>query len=878
MNPINALLSAVGLLFRAVDLVTTDLWRAIRNGVRDLLKGPLQGVAFYLILTFTGVLLLLEDVLSTADRVIGWLERAFVTVAMAAMAFLAFNEYMARELRPSFGDMGGLWALEGQMNVALLLMVVVGFLGASLATQERKHIAVDAIGRVLSPGPARLVKRFVALASMGLCLIFAQGSWNAVFSHAQDAFEGASVWSPLQQPINAVAAWMPGERYGPPSCHVDGEPTPSGCPTVTYASGDDWIDAQYDQGLDPFELHFEDVKLSVVNPSQQPVELTLVLEEASGEDAEDVTVQVTAPADGQSEFRSVEVTEAKRIALRVDAGSVQPGEVLLEPGLLNVVTVSPRGPPTVERSVHAAFGYVDAGDRFPLWIPLLLLVFAFGMMALRFLGHVFVPFDADADQPTPRPGTRRPADVILAGAFPGALIAIGLGVWLGQGWIILLASLLLVFLGAPLFVAVGVGTLASWMLLRNGNAETVVSDMFEATKKQELLAIPFFVLAGNLMTRGSIATRLIEVARALIGGVPGGLGAGAVAACALFAAISGSSPVTVIAIGSIMFPMLLREGYSERYGMGVLTTAGGLGIIIPPSIPMIVYAIMVSGHPAVGVVDPATLFKAGILPGLFIAFALVSYTFFVHWPRDVSDTSTKDRPVGPLLAGWATDVLTTGLRGLPSLFLPILILGGIYGWLDFGVFAIQFTVTEAAAVAVVYALFVELVVHRELRIRDLPSVFSDSAVMMGSLFLILVIAISLNRFFVFEQVPEMATEWMLARVSTPLGFLIMVNLFLLALGCVMDILSAILIVAPLLAPIAASYGIHPVHFGIMFIVNLELGYLTPPMGINLFVASTVFEKPILEVIRAVIPFLLIMLFCLVVIVWVPWLSLALITP
>ena len=232
----------------------------------------------------------------------------------------------------------------------------------------------------------------------------------------------------------------------------------------------------------------------------------------------------------------------------------------------------------------------------------------------------------------------------------------------------------------------------------------------------------------------------------------------------------------------------------------------------------------------------------------------------------------------PFEAGvWARNVGGALRRGILSLMLPVLILGGIYGVLqipgtDIG---IRFTVTEAAAVSVVYALFVELIIHRELTLKDLPDVITESAVMMGSLFLILVIAISLNRFLSFQQVPEMATEWMLARVDSKLTFLIMVNLFLLALGCVMDILSAILIVAPLLAPIAAQYGIHPVHFGIMFIVNLELGYLTPPMGINLFVASTVFERSILDVIKAVVPFLLVMLVCLVGIVWFEGLSMAL---
>ncbi len=876
MNPLTALLSAVAVLVRAVDAVTTNLWSRLGRALREFARGPLQGGLFYALIGITGVVILVEGIARILDRMMGWMERAFVSIALLAMSFLAFNEYLARELRTSLGDAGGLWALEGQMNIALLLMVVVGFLGASLATQERSHIAIDAIDRVLSPGPSRTVKRLVSLVAAGLCLILAQGSWKAVFSHSQDAFEGASVWEPMVAPINAMTSLMPGDKYGPASCRDldERERAAEACPEVDYGSGNDWIDAQYDRGLDPFEGDFEHIKVAVENPTSQDVTVELVV---PGE-PEPTRMTFSAPADGAAEFQKIDVEERLKARLEVSQGTVVAGEVVLSPGVLNVITVRPRGPPLVRDEIMAAFGYVETGERFPLWVPLLLLVVAFGTMALRFLAHVFRPVPpGTAASPPIRSGTRSPADVILAGALPGGLVALGLGAWLGQGWLILIASILLVLLGAPLFVAVGVGTLACWAFLRDGSAETVVADMFEATKKQELLAIPFFVLAGNLMTRGSIATRLIEFARALVGGIPGGLGAGAVAACAFFAAISGSSPVTVIAIGSIMFPMLVREGYSARYSMGVLTTAGGLGIIIPPSIPMIVYAIMVSGHPDVGVVDPATLFKAGILPGLFIALVLVSYTFFVHWPRDGRDLELT-QPFSSIALDWLVDVAIRGLRGLPSLLLPVLILGGIYGWLDLGFFSIQFTVTEAAAVAVIYALFVELVIHRELKIRQLPSVFSESAIMMGSLFLILVIAISLNRFFVFEQVPEAATAWMLERVDSPLGFLIMVNLFLLALGCVMDILSAILIVAPLLAPIAASYGIHPVHFGIMFIVNLELGYLTPPLGINLFVASTVFNRSILEVIRAVVPFLLLMLFCLVVIVWVPSLSLFLVEP
>lgn len=765
-----SLLDTVGSLLGSLDRLGRGVRRGIRNALHGL-NGPLQGVAFWLILIVTGIQILVQWTASALDRAVAAVERWAAFFGLLAMTLLAFNEYLQRELRPAFDtDLGGLWAIEGQMNVALLLLVVVGFLGASLATQEDKHIAVDAVDRVLSPGSAKWVKRFTHLVATALCVIFTRGAWDAVFSYSRDAFEGVKVWAWMVAPINALVTLLPGDKFGP---------------GTAYETLMDWEDAQYDADLDPFEI--------------------------------------------------------------------------------------------------PAFGYVVEGDRFPLWLPLLLLVGIFGIMAVRFLAKAIVVKLPEGSGPSSTP-SRRPADIVLAGAFPGALIAMALGVYWGMGPLIVLAGILMVLLGAPLFVGVGVGTVGAWVLLREGSPEGVINDMFEATKKQELLAIPFFVLAGNLMTEGSIAKRLIEIAKIMLGGIPGGLGVGAVLSCAFFAAISGSSPVTVIAIGSIIFPMLVAEGYGERYAMGVLTSAGSLGIVIPPSVPMLIYAIIVSGNPEIGVVDPTVLFKAGILPGMFIAFVLILYTFYVTWPREGADGEMigLQHVAAPVPEGstWGRELGIAMLRGLPSLMLPVIVLGGIYGWVDLrglGVpFHISFTITEAAAVAVVYALFVELGINRELKWREVPKVFSDSAVMMGSLFLVIVIAISLNRFFVFEQIPESAAAWMIEHVDSKLTFLIMVNLFLLALGCVMDIISAILIVAPLIAPIAASYGIHPIHFAIMFIVNLELGYLTPPLGINLFVATTVFERPVLEVIRSVVPFLFLMLFCLLVIVFVPELSLVLI--
>ena len=339
-----------------------------------------------------------------------------------------------------------------------------------------------------------------------------------------------------------------------------------------------------------------------------------------------------------------------------------------------------------------------------------------------------------------------------------------------------------------------------------------------------------------------------------------------------------------------MFPMLVKERYPENYSLGVLTSAGSLGIIIPPSVPMIIYAIMVSQTltsvgkeyiiPETGLlpggldptqvlqVSPTKLFIAGVLPGLFIAGMLALYTLYQTRPTRKDIDIVIPEFEGTYWGNLGREIKNSFL----SIMLPVLILGGIYGILG----PLKFTVTEAAAVAVVYALIVELVFHRELKPSKLPDVLSKSGVMMGSLFLIIVLAIAFNKFLAEQYIPQNAAAWIQAHVNAKWQFLILVNIFLLGLGCVMDIISAILIVAPLLAPIALSYGIHPLHFGIMFIVNLELGYLTPPLGINLFVSSTVFKRPVIDVMKGSLPFLMLMIFCLAVIVMVPFLSLALI--
>lgn len=404
---------------------------------------------------------------------------------------------------------------------------------------------------------------------------------------------------------------------------------------------------------------------------------------------------------------------------------------------------------------------------------------------------------------------------------------------------------LLILFGQPLFVIMGAVTCYCIYFLGEGNFVGIIEDMYYAADKEVLLAIPLFILAGNLMTHGSIARRLIDLSKALTAPIPAGLAVSGVFACGIFAAISGSSPVTLIAIGGIMFPALQKAGYPKNFSIGLLSSGGTLGIIIPPSIPMIIYAIMVG----VSVTD---LFLAGVGPGFLLMLLLVIYSFTRGWNMPTSKWDAKE--IGRAFK-----------NGIFALFMPVVILGGIYSGL--------FTATESAAIAVLYAIVVEAVIYREMTWKSLPESLVESAEMLGSLFLILLFAVALNKFMTLEQIPQAMVETMSGMISDSTTFLIGVNVLLLIVGCFMDVMSAILVLAPLLAPMAISYGVHPIHFGIIMIVNLEIGYLTPPVGINLFVASGIFKEPLGNVIKAVVPTLLIFLVGLIIITFIPDISL-----
>lgn len=420
--------------------------------------------------------------------------------------------------------------------------------------------------------------------------------------------------------------------------------------------------------------------------------------------------------------------------------------------------------------------------------------------------------------------------------------------------IFLLALFGLVLLSAPLFVIIGGLTALGYVLWGDADgflSVTIIENVRELTDKPPLLAIPFFVLSGAIMSRGAIATRLVNVARAVFAGFPGGLGIATVAACMFFAAISGSSPVTVITIGGVMYPALVHAGYPKAFALGLVTSAGTLGILIPPSIPMIVYAIFASGDRIIQVED---LFLAGIGPGLVIGALLAAACVLQGVRQGEKFRRVEIRPVGEAI-----------VDGFWALMLPGIILGGIYTGM--------FTATEAAAVSVVYSLVVELFIHRQLQLKDIPSVVGEATVLMGALLVIFAMAVGLNALLSDLGVPEMAADWITSLDLTPLTFVLVLNGFLLIVGAFMDIMSAIMILVPLLAPMAALCGVDPVHLGIIFIVNLELGYLTPPMGLNLFVSSTLFEPRLGKVVRAVVPFAGLLLVAVLVVSYVPTVSL-----
>lgn len=410
-------------------------------------------------------------------------------------------------------------------------------------------------------------------------------------------------------------------------------------------------------------------------------------------------------------------------------------------------------------------------------------------------------------------------------------------------WPVLVAGLLLV-LRQPLLVVLLALAASVHLLWGQGRLEYIAEDLWIALDKELVLSIPLFLLCGQVMTRGQTALRLVRIMKAATAGVPGGLALAATLSCALDASISGSSIVTMLAIGSVMVPSLLQAGYERRYVLGAVMAGGTLGIIIPPSIPLILYGLVTE----TSVIE---LFAAGIGPGLLLTGVFAAYAVWHNrnLPRGRFDGAE----------------LRAALRdGLWALGLPAVLLGGLYGG--------AFGLTESAAVALAYAVIVETLVHRGLDLRGLRGVFVEAARFGGALFPLIAVALSLSLVLAEHRVPTLLVQWVQAHVHSPFAFLVGVNVLLLAVGCLMTIDLAVLVLAPLLAPMAEAYGIDRVLFGVLMILNLEIGFLTPPVGLNLVVAAGAFRQPFGLLCRAALPFIGLMLACLALVTWQPWIA------
>ena len=414
--------------------------------------------------------------------------------------------------------------------------------------------------------------------------------------------------------------------------------------------------------------------------------------------------------------------------------------------------------------------------------------------------------------------------------------------------IIFVLLIVLMLTGMPISISLGLTVLTFLFTMTDVPVQSVALKLFTGIEKFEIMAIPFFILAGNFLTHGGVARRMIRFASSMIGHWHGGLGLAGVMACALFAAVSGSSPATVVAIGSVILPAMVKQGFPPKFGAGILTTSGSLGILIPPSIAMVMYS--VSTNVSVG-----AMFIAGIVPGIVLAIALGFTTWNIarknNYPR-MPKANAAERWLAFRESVW-------------GLLLIVVVMGGIYSGI--------FTPTEAAAMAAVYAFIVAVFVYKDMPLKRIPKVLLDSASMSAMLLYIITNAVLFSFLMTSENIPQAMADWMINQGFGPVVFLLVVNVLLLLAGNVMEPSSIILILAPILFPVAIKLGIDPIHFGILIVVNMEVGMCHPPVGLNLYVASGITKMGISELTVAVLPWLLTMLGFLAVVTYWPGLTL-----
>ncbi len=423
-------------------------------------------------------------------------------------------------------------------------------------------------------------------------------------------------------------------------------------------------------------------------------------------------------------------------------------------------------------------------------------------------------------------------------------------------------------LGAPLFVVLSGLAMASFILADTGIV-VLSEEHYKLATNPHLITIPMFTFAGFLMAESQAAVRLVKVCRAWFGWMPGGMAIIVVISCAFFTTFTGASGVTIIALGGLLYPMLLDEGYDDDFSLGLITSSGSIGLLFPPSLPIILFGIVAATS-----IDK--LFVAGILPGIVLIGVLGLYCVF----RGVRSKVRKTKFDMKL-------ALTSAWHAKWELLVPIVVLIAIYGFPDFmaplwgaeeGTGLV--TVAEASTICALYLLIVQVFIHKDIKLvskdpktPDLPKVIKESMVMVGAILIILGVALGLTNYLIQEEVPMKILSLMQQHIESKITFLLMLTVFLLIVGCLMDIFSAIIVVVPLITPIALSYGVDPIHLGIIFLANLEIGYITPPVGLNLFISSLAFDKPVVQLYKMAIPFLLLMLAALMIITFVPELSL-----
>lgn len=417
-----------------------------------------------------------------------------------------------------------------------------------------------------------------------------------------------------------------------------------------------------------------------------------------------------------------------------------------------------------------------------------------------------------------------------------------------MAWLLFGLLLILFFINIPVAVALGLASVIVLMIQDNVPLMVIVQKMFTSTDSFTLMAIPFFVLAGKLMEEGGISRRLVDFAMTIVGRMHGGLAIVSIVTCMFFAAISGSAAATTAAVGAILIPAMVKKGYDKGFATALQAAGGTVGVMIPPSVPLILFGVIAS-------TSIGDLFIAGVLPGILVGFSLILVAYFI----------SRKRGYGKEEKSSFGQVISSFNKAILAILMPVIILGGIYGGI--------FTPTEGSVVAVVYGLLVGLIIYREIKWRDLPRIFVSSAVTSAVIMFIIAAASIFGFILTREQIPLQIANAMLEISSNPIIVLIIINIILLIVGTFLETSAAIIILAPILLPVITKVGIDPVHFGIIMVVNLAIGFVTPPVGINLFVASNIANLRLEKIVKAIVPFLIILIVDVLIISFVPSISL-----